>query len=411
MKIKLLLLILIPFQTIYSTSQAGSLSTDDINKMKSVITRALDDNTMGYQFSIIQDGEMLLEHAAGYSNKTAGVKMNENRKIDAGSVAKLITTVTILKLHDDKRIDLYAPFYQYLDNNHFPAHKIHESVKGITVYDLVTHTGQLSISQDCPTIDYDGCMKVLEEPRKLENCKYSLELRGKTELHCIRTYQNTGVHILRYIIENVVGGVNTVEKLVAFTHDYWLNQVPGLQAGEDIQADYPAMHCVNDNKTVRYYARCGYTVKVKDLESQCLDGNWQEVYTYFKVSDFCSSGSWRMSASDIVKISDALGQGKILSDNMTSLLFNPGLLDGQFKSSPLMWEPPKLYGSTFNNTLVFQKGGSTSYTKALVYYHKPSKVGMALIINGSPNESDPVIPGAMTNRRTLLDNAWKAQFN
>lgn len=406
----LLLGLLTSFEIICSVTQADPLSAVAINKMKNSVAEALDGNAMGYQFSIMQDGEMLLEHAVGYSNKSAGLEMNIKRKIDTGSIAKLITTVTILKLHDDRKIDIYAPFYQYLDNNHFPHHQIHESVKGVTVYDLITHTGQLAISADCPTIDYAGCMKVLEKPRKLENCVNSLALRGKSELHCNRKYQNTGIHILRYIIENVVAGTNTVNKLVDFTHNYWLDEVPELKNGEDFESDYPAMHCANEAKSVRYYVRCGISVKKEDVDSQCLDGVWQEVNTYFYESKFCSSGSWHASASDIVKIVDALANGKILSKNMTSLLFNPGLLDGRFRSSPLMWEPMKLFGSAWNESAIFNKGGSTFFTRTLVYYNEKSKVSMALMINGDAGGSNPITPGVNTDKRIILDNAWKAQF-
>lgn len=162
-----------------------------------------------------QDGSIDLAGAAGIANPETSAAMTVDTPYFIASVTKMYTAAIILRLHEEKRIDLDAPISQYLPDSH---------LRGIHVYQGKDYSRQIRVcelvNQSSGLADYEadkprGGKSVLDDlkaghDRSIDTAEALDIVRGlkphfppgaRGKAH----YSNTNYRLLGKIIESVTG--------------------------------------------------------------------------------------------------------------------------------------------------------------------------------------------------------------
>lgn len=384
-------------------AQPSNFRLDSIEKY---VRGQLDGNVVGYQFAIAHNGNPLRSYSYGMANLRDGKTMKSSYRLNIGSVSKIVTTVTVLKLAELGELDLDEPFTKYLRVSAYED--AHESIKDITIRELLTYTARLpytggegKVSSDCRT----DCPEVLSRSRELQDCRVTLDIgESRFPYRCAYAYQNASFHLSRLVIQGTRRArrdrVDTTEELVALTRDLWL---------DDAEL---AMDCdPHPSADMRYYTTCDMASYASDEcgdsregTCECLDGTFLE-HRILGQSNFCSSGGWRASATDLVKLLARLRDGQILGPEMTDFLLDSNLEDGFGNpgSTSAGWDRPWTSDEGRN----LSKNGSVRPLLTAYATYLPDGVTAALLIN-TENKDWPPTPGAKTAASDVVRGAWKS---
>jgi CubicO group peptidase (beta-lactamase class C family) len=135
------------------SASADSLSAERLARIDRLFQQYVDDNRIaGAVALVLQDGKPVYERAVGWSDKEAGRRMTTDTLFRIASQTKAITSVAILSLVEEGRIDLNEPASRYIpgfakttvavqngSDVSFVAAK-----RQITIRDLLTHTAGIS---------------------------------------------------------------------------------------------------------------------------------------------------------------------------------------------------------------------------------------------------------------------------
>jgi D-alanyl-D-alanine carboxypeptidase len=138
-------------------------------------------------------GEVAFHRAYGVADRAGGRPVDLDTRFDIGSLDKLFTSVAILRLAEEGRIDLDAPIDSYLDGLH------PDVLERVTVRHLLQHTGGMG--------DYLNHPEFRAHPERFRTTDDFLELvRGEALLFEPGTdgrYSNSGFVVLGAIVEAV----------------------------------------------------------------------------------------------------------------------------------------------------------------------------------------------------------------
>jgi CubicO group peptidase (beta-lactamase class C family) len=169
----------------------------------------LEGKCVGYQITISHNGQNPVSFAGGYARLPQDIpelKMNGNVKFHTASVSKTITAIALYRVlqsinRDVSKVFLKPVFY------YVPRHwTIHESMKRISVWQLLSHTSGIKKNFG---VDYAGLKELFETGINLEDWrKYD--------------YNNANFGIMRFIIpglleKNITSFYNTKGGLAAET--------------------------------------------------------------------------------------------------------------------------------------------------------------------------------------------------
>ncbi len=177
---------------------------------------------------IADEGEIVLESAYGLKNIQTAAPLDSKDKFYIGSITKQFTSMLIFQLYDQQRLNIYAPFCNYLPE--FKAPPFSE----ITVYQLLTHTS--GIKNFTSFSEFDASADI-SEAEMFEMIKRPLSFTPGTNFE----YSNSGYYLLGKIIErmsaktfgealeeNIFGplkmensGFDTVFHYTDFARGYW----------------------------------------------------------------------------------------------------------------------------------------------------------------------------------------------
>ena len=146
----------------------------------------------GYSILVGNFDSVIYETEYGYSDIKNEKKITKNTRFRIGSITKQFTAIGILKLVEEGKIELNSSVQQYVE--FIP--------KSITIEHLLLHTsGLVSYFDDLDIPDSSYMMNYSSTDLvSLLNGKKSLSKPNK-EYH----YNNSGYHLLGYIIEQVSG--------------------------------------------------------------------------------------------------------------------------------------------------------------------------------------------------------------
>ena len=162
----------------------------------------------GVAIAVLKDGEVV--HAAGYGLREAGTHdaIDANTLFSVGSVSKVITAATTLRLVAQRKIDLDRNVNDYLTSWHIPAAPAIANPV-VTMRMLMSHTSGLTVhgfedylpGEKLPTLveTLDGKPPAKNEPVRLQR-----------EPGLLVDYSGGGVMVEQQVIEDVTGTPLTV---------------------------------------------------------------------------------------------------------------------------------------------------------------------------------------------------------
>src|SRR4051812_33771577 len=135
----------------------GTLSPERLARIDKVMQQYVDENRIGGAVGyVLQDGKPVYERAVGWADKEAGTRMAPNTIFRIASQTKAITSVAILSLMEEGRLNLTDPVSRYIPS--FAASKVAvrsgttvdvvAAKRAITIRDLLTHTAGISYGTD-----------------------------------------------------------------------------------------------------------------------------------------------------------------------------------------------------------------------------------------------------------------------
>ena len=355
------------------------LSTQRRERFIESVRSDLQGRVPGYQLTLAQSGHLIHQEAWGgaqlESDDSIRLPMSVDALVNLGSVSKMITTVSILKLVDWGEIDLDAPITNYLDPHRYD---FHDSIRGVSIRDLLQHTSALK--GDCrgtSSVTTMDCSRILESPRLEEDCIEDPD--NPSHRLCRRDYENGNFSILRLVLESF-SYTESSKGFVDLTRRLWLNQI-GLTGVSCVGPGGPRP------ESVYYYNANGS----QDGQVLWNDGTWTPGAT----SWFCGSGGWKASSRDMLRFLRALRYQEFLSPAMTEVLFDTTLRDSNGGRTAISWEP--LWRGALG------KGGSLSPTGgglSTQIYHFPEGIDAVLLFNTHRRSSN-------ISAKQALKRAWE----
>jgi CubicO group peptidase (beta-lactamase class C family) len=277
----------------------------------------------GYQFAIAQSGRPLYIHTWGsrdLGNSSPGdeLPMLRDSYQNVGSVSKVITAMSVLKLADMGEIDLDTPQRNYLDYDNDPGFydgiwAIHADNEQWTSRDYMKHatniveesTGPCGANSAAGPQDISGCLAA-----STGGCSVNSATGG---LNCGYVYRNSGFIVLRSVIEYISLTTGTGD-LVDFVRDLWMDRV-GLSLSD-----------------------CLVPAGIENVAHQCTSGttpctSWTR--TSLADSAHCSSGGWKATPREMLRFARAIRYQHIIGPELTEALMSTTTTTGNGANTAL----------------------------------------------------------------------------
>jgi CubicO group peptidase (beta-lactamase class C family) len=237
---------------------------------------------------VARDGEVLFKQAYGLASVAWGIPNQTDTRFNLGSMNKMFTAVAILQLAQAGKLDLHAPFGQYLSNYAKPS-----IANKVTIHHLLTHTGGLGDI-------FDQAYEITSKDRFLRPADY-LPLFDEKELlfepGTSWSYSNAGFILLGLIIE-AVSGQNYFEYIRR--HIY---QPAGMENSDSYDLRYDTPNLAN-----------GYT--------QMVPGGGKRMNNLFMhVVKGSPAGGGYSTVEDLLHFDIALRNHRLLNANYTEKLW------------------------------------------------------------------------------------------
>ncbi len=101
--------------------------------------------TPGLSVAVMQNYRLVWAKGYGFANDSSKTPVTAQTLFQAGSISKSLNAVGVLKLAEEKKIDLYADINTLLKNWQFPYDSLSKGKK-ITMANLLSHTGGINLS-------------------------------------------------------------------------------------------------------------------------------------------------------------------------------------------------------------------------------------------------------------------------
>jgi len=320
-----------------SNSQVVAYSVDASDSIATAAQKRADMLTKVYgvtsvQYALISDGKIILTGTSGYNNKESKKSPTNSTIYGIGSVSKMFTTLAVLKLCEDGKVDLDTPVVTYL-----PEFQMADSrYKDITVRMLLNHSSGLmgSTLSNCillgeaDTSTHDKFLSILKTQRL------------KADPGAFSVYCNDGFTLAEILIEKVSG--------ISFSKYIANNFTTPL----DMSNTKTPSDSFNTSKIAGMYTADGTKLPYETL---CAYG----------------AGGIYSTATDLCKLSTILtNQTNILSSATVNSMKNEEYKNGQWYpdedsvlSYGLGWDSVNTYPFTNYNITALMKGGDS------LYYH------------------------------------------
>jgi D-alanyl-D-alanine carboxypeptidase len=254
------------------------------------------DNNFNGTILIQKNGRVQYHNSFGFANRQFSIRNTNETKYKIASITKLFTSVLVMQLYEQGKVDLDSPVKKYL-----PGYSGNGADK-ITIRHLLNHTSGLPyVGPKSKEDAMENGMEELQMPHSIDEIiskYYSRDLvnePGKTF-----SYSNGEYIILGKIIENIYR--KSFEEI--------LNQQiinPLGMNGSGLLFQYKII----DNLSYSYFTMNDTSGLVNDLP----------VY----IQNWYSAGAMYSTASDLSKFSGALFSDKLLKKGTLDLLLQPGL--------------------------------------------------------------------------------------
>ena len=164
-------------------------------KIDSLLNDLFDKNGAGGIALVVKDGKTVYRKAFGMANLEFDIKMTPENVFQIGSITKQFTAMAIMKLVEQKKINLDDEITQFIKD--YPTHD-HK----ITIEHLLTHTSGIK--------SYTSIKNWISAKRRLDSTPEEVIDYFKNEPMDFKPgekqkYSNSGYYLLGYIIEKISG--------------------------------------------------------------------------------------------------------------------------------------------------------------------------------------------------------------
>ena len=297
----------------------------------------------GASVIVMQNGETLLNKSYGFASLELSTPMPPNASFEIGSVTKQFTAAAILKLLDEGKLSLEDEFTRYIEFD----------TKGrkITINQLLNHTSGIASYTELPEFwnisihqyERDSLVRLVEQKEFLFEPGESL------------IYNNSGYFFLGLIIE----------KLSEKKYEEYLSE----QFFEPLGMN-DTYYC-STTKVVKNKAY-GYSFSLDGLQQKSyLDHTWPY-----------SAGSLCSTTADLLKWMRAVHQGKVLNEELYSLLITPDMLND---GTPVRYAKGLANYKNFGYDVIAHGGGINGFLSDTRYFPDNDLYIICLVNTMGPN--------------------------
>jgi N-acyl-D-amino-acid deacylase len=273
-------------------------------------------NIPGALIAVAKNGKLILARGYGYSNYETRNVMSPDAVSRIGSISKTLTALAVLKLRDEGKLKLDAPFVSILTKIK-PQDCADTRMRNITIRHLLNHCGGWDRSQSPDPINDGLAIEKLfglsSPPLRDDYIRYALTKNLDFTPGTRFAYCNVGYLILGSIIEKISG-----EKYEDYVRDNVLAPmgIYSLSIGyEHLEERVPG--------EVKYYDPW------YDDSLFPGEGVVPRPYGWTNMKGIDAAGGWISSAIELSRILTAMDGSRLSqflsNDSMNEMIKNPGL--------------------------------------------------------------------------------------
>jgi CubicO group peptidase (beta-lactamase class C family) len=132
------------------------INQDSLRNIDLLLAKAVENQWIAGAVALVAvDGEIVYENAFGYKNITQNKAMKSNDIFRMASMTKAITSIAILKLYEEEKLDFKDPVSKYIPefsnpqilvavNHTDSSYTTKPAAREVTIHDLLTHTSGIS---------------------------------------------------------------------------------------------------------------------------------------------------------------------------------------------------------------------------------------------------------------------------
>ncbi|MGE5196698.1 MAG: serine hydrolase domain-containing protein [Anaerolineae bacterium] len=169
-------------------------------KLHDILVTTLENSNLNCTALVAVKGKVILSRGFGYASREKKIKNTPHTQFLIGSITKLFTAATILKLVEQGKIQETKPVAAYLPSDDpIWSNQIPEWANQITIHDLLTHSSGLEDYISLPGFDHFYEKLHTTEDLIQFFASYSLKFRPGSKFE----YGGAGYNLLGAIIERV----------------------------------------------------------------------------------------------------------------------------------------------------------------------------------------------------------------
>lgn len=313
-----------------NSDNATPLGYEQAERMGRIIHEGISNSTVGYQFMLAQSGRIFFSRAYGKTkidpSSSEEVDMTTRTQLDIGSVSKLITAMTVLKLVenpkkwklslDDKIVDRVAKGQVGAKSwaNYTPIRDLFLHTTGISENVAIYNAKDLTVD----------CQKFFDTEPDLDlHCVSPPYTYGN---NCQRSYNNSNIAAARKVIEFVTGAKNSKD-IVNLTRELWSQSI-----------DLGSMTCAV-NSDAYYYGPCNGAANCINYAGKSW--RWMRGVDDAAWSPSCSASGWYASTRELLEFLTAIRYDKTLKDSsLVKTFLSTSLIDSGADPTAFSWDPP-----------------------------------------------------------------------
>jgi len=276
------------FLNLFSFISFGQTTISNNSEIKSYLDSITNEDFSG-TILVAKNNEIIEKRACGFSNKEFKVENNFDTKFNIASITKMFTSVAILQLFQQGKIELHQPIGKYLNN--YPNKSVRDSV---TIHHLLTHTAGTGsfYGEKFSKTDKLRYKEIIDFVPLFVND--SLLFTPGSKYH----YNGSGFVILGLIIEKV-SGQNYYDYL---TKNIFIPAEMNNTAALEIDS-------IVTNKA------SGYTQHIKKDKTL--------IHNYYYLAKASPAADYYSTIEDLFRFSKSLRNYTLLNKETTELMFEP----------------------------------------------------------------------------------------
>ena len=330
---------------------------DKANKIDELMNLYYEYGQFNGSVLVAENGEMIYKKGLGFANMEWNILNQSNTKFRIASLTKQFTSMLIMQLIEEEKIDLDNKIIKYL-----PEYRIDIGDK-VTIHHLLTHTSGIPNYTNIPGFWTDSTRNYYSLDFMLKNfCSNDLRFEPGTKIE----YNNSGYFLLGLIIERVTG-----YQFKNVLHEKILKPLGMNNTGIDHH------EIILKNRAVGYREHInGYT----NAPYNCMH-------------NFYASGDMYSTVEDLYLWDQALYSDKLLSKEYRDIMFKPYLNNYAYG-----WGVKKIQiGATRDSILIISHSGGLAGINTRIYRIIDDKHLIVLLNNFSGNHKISEITREITN--------------